>query len=421
METAWSERVRERAERAVAPCASSRESSPPHVAFCVTGAARTFATPLVLTMLRHNLFGALGGAPSSRVFLQLKQLDSDKLNQRSMGTISFHQHNEITFANLNAAINTPWLRDVTGEAVIVNGSGAVDDAGNVDAPQSLLWRRYLPTVCNETSVGRRLRGSHGDKQGKQDKHAGCCTLSPYLKDSNNQERMLLHHLGLSWCRGAISRYEARSGRAFDMVVYTRPDLVWWKPVLPWCKLEWQRQIVACREPGCDMAWFAPRKAGEVMMSTAEIHRDCHAADSTCCSTSERLLWYAQEQARMRYGATVNMSIGKRLLHTQDAFNGLGAIVRAAGQPVSLLRFVKNVCNLAFDRAFATDAKVDRHTKDAFNFIPRRGLSVSTIASLRRAMNESRADCKQALTFVGGDVDGSGPAKKSALKEGRHGK
>ena len=31
--------------------------------------------------------------------------------------------------------------------------------------------------------------------------------------------------------GAITRYEGRSRRAFDLVVHARPDLVWWEPVV----------------------------------------------------------------------------------------------------------------------------------------------------------------------------------------------
>ena len=87
-------------------------------------------------------------------------------------------------------------------------------------------------------------------------------MSEYLRAGNNQERMILHHLGPSWCASAIARYEARSGRAFDLVVYARPDLVWWQPVVPWCELRWREQIIACHEPGCDMAWIAPRRAAE---------------------------------------------------------------------------------------------------------------------------------------------------------------
>ena len=382
----WRERTRQQAARVAERCSSSGGSAnaaeapsgharkPPHTAFCIVGSARSFATPLVLTMLRHNLYGALGAASSSRFFLQLKQLDSNK--PHITGSTSFSQHNETTVSSLLAALETPWLHRVTAEALIVDGEGASNATasgtdGRVVLPDDALWRQYRATRCK---------------------------MSDYLMQSNNQERMLLHHLGLGWCRAAIGRYETRTGRAFDLVVYSRPDLVWWNPILPWCELRWQHQIIACHEPGCDMAWIAPRHAGELLMQTAEQHRDC--TEFACCSTSERLLWHAQALAVKQFGVSVNKTVGTALFHSQDAYNGRGAILRAAKQPASLLRFVRGVCQLAFDRAFAPDAKVDRHTKDAFRFIPNRGLPIATIASLRRTLNDSQADCRQALTWVG---------------------
>ena len=64
-----------------------------------------------------------------------------------------------------------------------------------------------------------------------DESRACCDLSSYLRSQNNQERTLLHQPGLAWCHGAITRYEDRSRRAFDLVVHARPDLVWWEPVV----------------------------------------------------------------------------------------------------------------------------------------------------------------------------------------------
>ena len=390
----WKHRTRTRAESTAARC-SANAANAPRVAFCVAGAARSFATPLVLHMLRHNLYGALAGAPGSKLFLQLKQLDSDKRREDVGGqpTSIFSQHNETTVAHLLAALATPWLRAATGEAVIVDGNGAYlggtalpssgtgGAAASVVAPEYKLWQQYRATRCaSDASSTTR-----------------CCHASGYMRSGNNEERMLLHHLGLAWCRGTIARYEQAAGSAFDMVVYSRPDLVWWKPILPWCELQWRRQIIACREPGCDMSWLAPRQAADVLMRTAEIHRDC--AKNACCSTSEYLLWLAQAEATRKLGVSVNMSIGKALLYNQDAYNGPKALSLAAQQPTSLLRSVKSVCRLAFDRAFAPGAKVERHTKDAFKYIPYRGLPISTIASLRRLMNNSRGACEVALAWV----------------------
>ena len=229
-DSSWSGVAREKAESSAAQCAG--QDGAPHVAFCVAGAARSFATPLVLTMLEHNLHTAFGGAPSSRFFLQLKQVDSDKLRQAST-TTSFAHHRESTIANLLAALGTPWLHAVTAEAVVVNGSGASDSVGAADGTDRVArsdgerWRSFVPAFpCNATA-GRALSVRHH----AVDESRACCDLSSYLRSQNNQERMLLHQLGLTWCHGAITRYEGRSRRAFDLVVHARPDLVWWEPVV----------------------------------------------------------------------------------------------------------------------------------------------------------------------------------------------
>ena len=62
----------------VEPCSSAE----PRIAFCIAGAARSFATPLVLRMLRTHFIDALAGGnlASSRIFLMLKTGDSPKVS-----------------------------------------------------------------------------------------------------------------------------------------------------------------------------------------------------------------------------------------------------------------------------------------------------------------------------------------------------
>ena len=72
-----------------AGCSSSTAQPPsrrpPRVAFCIAGAARAFASPLVLESLRTNLVAPLAGpdaaASGSRLFLSLKVSDSAALDE----------------------------------------------------------------------------------------------------------------------------------------------------------------------------------------------------------------------------------------------------------------------------------------------------------------------------------------------------
>ena len=70
-------------------------SVPPRVAFCVAGAARSFATRLAQETLRSFVIDPLapqGADGGSRIFLQLKTLDSDKLANVGDFHVRFHKH-----------------------------------------------------------------------------------------------------------------------------------------------------------------------------------------------------------------------------------------------------------------------------------------------------------------------------------------
>ena len=114
----WADPIHARALESASQCdnASASDSPPPTVAYCIGGSARSFATPLLLALLRSNLLAALGGSNASRVFLQLKVGDSDKLETMAP-TSTFEQHNESTAANVVAALTMPWLQSMIGEAM----------------------------------------------------------------------------------------------------------------------------------------------------------------------------------------------------------------------------------------------------------------------------------------------------------------
>ena len=121
----WADPIHARALESASQCdnASASDSPPPTVAYCIGGSTRSFATPLVLALLRSNLFAALGGSNASRVFLQLKVGDSDKLEMS--GSSTFRQHNESTAAIIRSGrnptmrhmsrtqgVNVQWLHDL---------------------------------------------------------------------------------------------------------------------------------------------------------------------------------------------------------------------------------------------------------------------------------------------------------------------
>ena len=284
---------------------------PPAIATCIAGAARTFGTPVVQSHLRRNLVEALGGSAGSRLFLLLKTLDSNKFVKRSEpGAVVFKQHlGEASVGGLLATYATqtsirrladprqlcyshvlsraldrlrlPWLAHRVGEAVVLNGSGSYSAGdpvvGDCAAPPYCVaqaspdaWRAFRMAACvchtglelrtsKPHTVGYshtcapRLGQNAPDVEAAPGYKGSCCSG----RRSADEERLLLQALSVRWCAGAVERYEAQQATRFSLVVFTRPDLVWWQPFKPWCSWP-QGAVLTCESPGCDVAWAAPR-------------------------------------------------------------------------------------------------------------------------------------------------------------------
>ena len=300
----WELRVANASVSAIKAAACSNSSAAPAVAYCIAGSARTFATTLVLTHLRLNLVNALSGSSGSRLFLYLKSSDSIKWSgSASAANVHFLNNEAPSSLILDQSLRQDWIATMLGSATIVNGSGAhvdvQDDHGDTSLADlvkprivpsdSTAWQSYRLHACslNETA----------EQRGAFDVQHSCC--NGYVQQGNNEERQIHQQLGVSWCGRAIPRYEQAAGVRFGLLVVTRPDIVWWRPLAPWCAWEWNVKMVSCRTAGCDMAWIAPRNYLKQLTDQHVVHRDCAQLraplrlESSCCSTSERLLWHVQ--------------------------------------------------------------------------------------------------------------------------------
>ena len=111
-------------------------------------------------------------------------------------------------------------------------------------------------------------------------------------------------------------------------------------------------MLACTEPGCDMAYVAPRLHMERLFTTALQHRDCDSTSfrmrvDSCCSTSESLTRHARRTVGNRSAIPIAAK-HSHFLVTRDSEPM--EVARLA--TISPLRFVRSVCKLAFDYAFA---------------------------------------------------------------------
>ena len=362
--------------------ASACLDPPPRCVLCITGAARgSFATPLALSALRKNFVEALG-CPV-RILLQLKTEDSMK--ELSVSRMGFGVHTA-PVAALKSALLLPWLASRLEEAVIVNGSGSFLGALTPSADNRPASQPIRAVVTSNSSAWRAYRARR-------------CTLSPYLSAGNNQERMLLNHLGQSWCRAAIQRAEMRQGHPFDLVAFARPDLVWWRPVRPWCTWFGTREtggasdevgttMLSCNHSGCDMAWVAPRRYAITLLSQAELHRECDGRAAACCATPEGLLQHAKRvalcQSRCRDQSArraCRASPGSALPPEVDLFADrpqIASVVRSSA-------------------ACATALHSDAGTPEGKSTAQRRGVSAVTIGWLRTRFGDDVSTCERELS------------------------
>ena len=330
----WAEALQRSGDAAAARCVQ-REA--PSTAFCIAGAARSFAAPLVQEALLHHLVRAYGGSSRSRCFFLLKSDDSHKLWELpAPGAMRFVAH-RVSLDPIEKALRGRWT-DWIGDAVIVNGSGAAADAQSRD-DQALIRR-----VDADPAAWLRFRSKCVPTKNSTDPKTGVPAGARYLSVGTNEERLILNHLNSAWCRGAIERYEARVGVAFDHVVFARPDLLWYKPVTPWCQLAPAGAVHVCPRAGCDTMWVAAREHATALLDQARGHRDCTDRVSSasvwrvgrvelttgCCVDSERLLWWTVRA----HGLPANLSS-----------------LPPPGVQHGVLRTVHGVCETVFDEHF----------------------------------------------------------------------
>lgn len=252
----WAEIVTSSAEQQSSIChepAQATKPAPASVAICVAGAARSFATPLVLWHTLQYLMAPLcGNHTIVRFFLQLKLTDGEK---KVVGQGGKFSSKTVELQAILNALSSKWLQPLIGEAAVLNGSGSFSGEGwdgegyalrALRQPDPDGWRRYPtnPKVCPNQSPLSPPQGLHVE-------------------------------MALSWCRYAIERYERKTNHSFSLFAYSRPDMLLPRPVPPWCTWNWDHDIMAClSRPGGDQVWIAPRSFLLRMTSGAAAHAEC---------------------------------------------------------------------------------------------------------------------------------------------------
>ena len=247
------EALRRMGEASVAAC-SNATASPPRTALCISGVARTFATPFMLENHLNMLLRPLVGDSHSthaRLFTYMKLLDrSTEVDD---------------LASLTSAMEGTWLRPMLAEVAILNGSGSYAGTGWRAGIDSIGSLPVYPTDM-ERSVQLRPNASRckGPFNGTYEDWQHETLTRPYVATE--------WALGLRWCADAIVRFEKRVQRQFDVVAYVRPDQLFMKALPPWCTWPWHNQTLACQAGGSDGVWVAPRAHAMQMLNVVQRHQ-----------------------------------------------------------------------------------------------------------------------------------------------------
>ena len=362
----WQSIIASAGERTAAQCRDNTSATPPRVAVCVTGAARTFASRIMLSSLRHHLLEPLcnGNKSGSALFLYLKTRDSDK-----NGVI---EHSPIRFASrttaaehIATALRIRWLRELLHEAVIINGSNSYAGRGWLAAedvlygqyyvgdPMSALrepdvehWRSYSGSPTCKPPFGTKAVKAAKSGNSGDERHTGGGAVPaaavPFAAN-NQEERMVEAALGLKWCSQAIQRAEARRGEEFTVVAFMRPDLLLPAPIPGWCKWPYEQQVFACAVLGGDSLMITPRRHLARFASQANAHARCAPTDP----------WHNHGTHWERYMVRANMTSPRdpaccgppeSLLYHTLASRGIKRIQRAFSI-FHLLVFSSSICML----------------------------------------------------------------------------
>ena len=251
--------------RSTSACQGANVTRPPRVAFCFAGAARTFATPLMMENHHQMLVRPLTQeGDDSCAFVYLKLRDSPKVGSR----VKFDAQRSELGAVLAALGDggggrDPWLGRMLAEAVVINGSGSFDGVGWRPAVDGGRW-------STRAALAALREGNTTRAQLIRPRNAKCGSGGNFATTEVA--------LALQWCAQAIGRHEAHEGRRFDVVVYVRPDQLLLHPVFPWCEWKVPKETLTCLAGGLDGIAVMPRDHAAQVLNMLSMHTRCTNSD-----------------------------------------------------------------------------------------------------------------------------------------------
>ena len=228
---------------------SGSSSAPPKIALCVGGLARTFAHELVHRSMHGHLLLRLG-ASYSAVFAHLRLGDLRGLT--GMHGKDFSAVIAASQASVERALR--YLGAQPEDVIVAESSG-------VAPPQCAGRGGMYDRRASEQREPASTNSSGGGKRGASTCGAYGLACSQHVIDGMLVTRARLFSL--------VAAHEARRGIRFDLLLFTRPDLVVLLPMMPWCFYD-----TAVARKNQDWVEWLPRALAEAPLK--RIHDDYYA-------------------------------------------------------------------------------------------------------------------------------------------------
>ena len=272
---------------APAPHPSCPATNAPRVAFLIGGVTRGFDRERMRRAFLQHVVEPLAPTPANRaVFLALKKLErTQKMGMRIAGFVEM----ETNSAALKAGVASQF-------------SGATLHLSHLPVDREVIAKESSRQSPISNSMGPGFKP-----------HPCNCTCFELLRPAVAGFVTAIRRSYLM-----MRERETAQGWNFDLVVFSRPDLIFFAPLASWCDPRWQ-QVMAGRALttiGQDFMYVLPRSVATTLDETLTHSMTTRASKGQC-----------------RFAVTENLG---RLL-TIDAIPALRLQVSAPGQDAALVR------------------------------------------------------------------------------------
>lgn len=233
----------------------------PHIALCLGGQARTFPNELVYRSLAAHVVQALAA-------------------------------HVVLFACLISEDGQPWQVRATAAQSATAVRAALSHLSEGLEAQHVQLDEGL---CSASRSRPGLHSCSGYTRHPDAPPPGSFGKTLFTADYlRSFEKQLDYKLS---CMRSVEAHERRHALAFRAILFARPDLTWYRPLPPWCFLDWTQPVRKL-----DWAFLIPRAHAEAALRAPHAaYHDCKRDFNASATSIEKWLFaFWREEARIEW-------------------------------------------------------------------------------------------------------------------------